>query len=84
MKKLTMRLDALQVESFDLMPEGARAFGTVRGHDRAEENAAAFETTQEDSNCPIYSCGCSDGVPFTQCDCETIGTGPVATGGNTA
>ena len=70
MRKLTMDLDALSVESFDLSPEGARPFGTVLAHRFEGVDRAFAKPTLDDSQCPIYSCGCSNGVPFTECECD--------------
>ena len=79
MKKLRMSLDDLSVESFDALPDSVTARGTVRGRD---ESLVAAETTMDDSNCPIASCGCSDpGQRFTECDCETVHGGWVIING---
>lgn len=79
MKKLRLNLEALQVESFDTASEAA-ARGTVHGRDRLDDAVIGPQTTEDDSNCPIQSCGCSEpGQRFTECDCET--TAPADPGG---
>ena len=54
MKKVNLRLDALQVESFATEPVPAAGGGTVRGHD-GETEVAAY--------CPSYggTCGADPG-----------------------
>lgn len=73
MKKLTMELDALLVESFAATPEGVTWLGTVHGRNRADTAVAEHvnKPTLDHTDCPILSCTCSDGAQrFTECDCE--------------
>lgn len=60
MKKLSLDLDALAVESFDTVDEASRQAGTVRGHDVS------------DTTCGQRVCGCPSGSGNT-CNalCET-------------
>ena len=47
MKKLSLKLDTLKVESFNTVPEGHGPKGTVHGHDDTEESVCY---------CPSESC----------------------------
>jgi hypothetical protein len=81
MNKLRMDLDALQVESFDASPAGAYGPGTVNARSwTVVETIEPQKPTLDDSNCPIYSCGCSaPGQLFTECECNTLVPGPLVT-----
>ena len=64
--KLTLNLDALQVDSFDTLPPGDRTRGTVNGH------AAATQLTCRVSCDPCATCDTScAGGPL--CDCLPSG-----------
>lgn len=81
MKKLTMDLGALQVESFDASPAGWYGPGTVQARSwTVVETIQPERPTFDDSHCPIASCGCSaPGERFTECDCGTLVPGPLIT-----
>jgi hypothetical protein len=81
MEKLRMELDALQVETFDTSPAGQYGPRTVYARSwTVAETIEPDKPTLDDSNCPIYSCGCTGaGVPFTECECGAIVPGPLVT-----
>lgn len=62
MKKLTLRLESLQVQSFETLRAQTGARGTVRGNLLPDENAAAF--TDGPScwwvDCITFSCICGN------------------------
>jgi hypothetical protein len=60
-KKLTLRLDALSVETFEMMP-GTRSRGTVRAN--AEPGCLSYEN-------PMCTAGCTD-----YCETNGGGAGP--------
>jgi hypothetical protein len=67
--KLTLNLDALQVESFDTLPGDRRARGTVRGHDAAADYNT--HVCSKDFNTCRGSCD-----PCATCDTSCAG-GPL-------
>lgn len=62
MRKLTLDLDALVVESF--VTAAGRGEGTVRAHD---------ETFESECQCPTASCQCGSVESCTHCGCDTPG-----------
>ena len=62
MKKLTLDLNALQVQSFETAAERAAEIGTVHGF--------AKKTGIDDTNCSAVD-ACASGRGCTQIDCET-------------
>jgi hypothetical protein len=65
--KLTLKLDALQVESFDTTPPAGRAGGTVHGLQATKEHATCYGSCDPCATCDT-SCA---GGPF--CDCLPSG-----------
>lgn len=57
MEKLSLRLDDLQVETFEVAPARGPARGTVRGHLDAAGNDVAINQpapeTKDEANCPL-------------------------------
>jgi hypothetical protein len=76
MRKLTLKIDSLKVESFDT--GGDRRSGTVRGHDTVETEwctgygypgcAVSKRGCQTPNNTCYGTCGCSEGCSQ---NCET-------------
>ena len=69
MKKLTLDLDALTVDSFDVSPADRDSRGTVKGHDSDENDTWAVWCRQpsgitQGQSCLIGTCGAS---------CQTCG-----------
>lgn len=61
MKKIQLKLDTLQVESFETA-ERAEARGTVDGHQMATRFGGCTNTT-----CPPHNCFCTENV---SCNCQ--------------
>ena len=75
MRKLKLELDALQVESFEAMPDAGRRIGTVRGNEgtsgcSVEEVCSGDETCFGES-CAVtacLTCLCPHTGPQPSCD----------------
>lgn len=75
MKKLSLDLDQLAVESFDTTSEQTRRAGTVRGHDLTGTTCGQFIC-----DCPT---GSGESCQPDLCDtnaCDTAGTCPTVAG----
>lgn len=59
MKKLTLELDALQVESFDVSPDQDQERGTVRAHDYTNDLDCWGDNDDKLATCD-YSCDTCD------------------------
>jgi hypothetical protein len=86
MRKIALRIDDLQVDSFDATPNDGRARGTVYG--KSESTAPCWAATAEGSNCDSTQyqdmCTCTNGGPYnTTCDvnltCGVYGSCPYET-----
>jgi hypothetical protein len=64
MKKLSLDLDALQVDTFDPSPAEAAARGTVRGNDTGP--TTTFETLVETTTDPNLQCMCYSSAPCVE------------------
>lgn len=64
MKKLSLDLDALQVDSFDASPDGAAARGTVRANESGFTTRTTFtDTLVQTTTDPNQNCMCHSGDP---------------------
>ena len=64
MKKLSLDVDALRVESFDTSAGGGAARGTVRGNDSRPPTFT--ETLVPTTTDPNLQCMCQSGAPCVQ------------------
>lgn len=87
MRKIALRIDDLQVDSFDVTPEDARRPGTVFAKS-GESTAPCWAATIEGSRCDSTQlqdlCTCTNGGPYnTTCDqnatCGVYGSCPYET-----
>lgn len=63
MKKLSLDLDRLQVESFDVAPGAAGSRGTVRANDSHGTLTTFTETLVQTTTDPNLNCMCQSGAP---------------------
>lgn len=80
MKKLTLDLDALRVETFDTSPTSRGQRGTVKGH-ASDRNCPTYDYPTLEQSCMLGSChGSCDSCDYSCMpgDC-TIGTGGTGT-----
>jgi hypothetical protein len=80
MGKIALRLDDLQVETFDTLPHAGRNAGTVYARDN-DSTAPCWAATIEGSNCDSTQfqdlCTCTGGGPNnTTCDVNLSCGGP--------
>ena len=69
MKKLTLNLDDLQVESFETIPENIQGQGTVFGYDSLDPTTPCFGCNTANPNvwtCPGSNCGGGGGGGGTE------------------
>ncbi|HYH83076.1 MAG TPA: hypothetical protein VEX86_24990 [Longimicrobium sp.] len=70
MKKLSLDIGALRVESFDVSRDGGAARGTVRANSGFTTQTTFTETMVETTTDPNLNCMCHSGTPCV----ETLAT----------
>ena len=63
MKKLSLDVDALRVETFDTSPRARAARGTVRGNDSIPPTVFTCDTMVQTTTDPNLQCMCHSGQP---------------------
>jgi hypothetical protein len=58
MKKLTLQVESLQVQSFETAAAGSAARGTVRAHDQQQDDAVYTDGTRWWFDCFTITCIC--------------------------
>jgi hypothetical protein len=76
MRKLRLRLDALQVQSFETTPALRKASGTVDAHETFESECVCGSDGCGPGPATGYTCGGCDTPGYT-CEENCTGTGPV-------